>query len=83
LAIMADTGGHFDFYKEIFEFLFLFFLPILVKSHVVTRIFVEDNHVGKKKHSLRDLQGLTDKELVNLAEQKVRLETPKRFTKCQ
>ena len=39
LAIMADTGGHFDFFKEVFEFFFALFIPILFKSYVVSNVF--------------------------------------------
>jgi hypothetical protein len=36
---MADTGGHFDFFKEVFEFLFFLYVPILFKGYVVSNLY--------------------------------------------
>ena len=51
LMIMADTGGHFDFYKEIAEFLFFLYVPMLFKSYVVSSVYYEKSSDEKNKFS--------------------------------
>ena len=71
LSIMADTGGHFDFFREICEFLFALYMPILLKTHVVSHIFVENKH-HKRKYTPEEVHAMGDHELIQLSEDKLK-----------
>ena len=52
MLIMADTGGHFDFFKEIAEFFFSLYVPILFKQFLVSNVFYEKSAADKNKYTL-------------------------------
>ena len=79
---MADTGGHFDFFKEVFEFLFFLYVPILFKGYVVSNLYQERSKDELSHYSVAQVMAMTDEELMEKCGEKVKMEKKKKFTFC-